>query len=108
VPPIHPVSESTHSDPSSYEQACLREVLKELADVPVDDPQEGVPTNIHEVRLEGSYPDTKLTIVLSRVGAPTPLEWGLWGDDFGEVPEDGPRASPGVVANDVMVQVYEF
>lgn len=96
------------ANPSMYEQACLREVLRALAEIGVDDPKDRVPINIHSVGLEGRHPETKLVLALSRQAAPTVIEWRLWGDDFGEVPEGGPRPSPESVAAQVELTVWEF
>lgn len=96
-----------HENPSMYEQACLREVMRGLSGLAPEGP-DVAPYNIHEVRLEGEYPDTRLVVRLSRLGPPATLEWGLWSDDFGEVPDESNRASPAQVADDVMIQVYEF
>jgi hypothetical protein len=91
-----------------YEQACLREVMNTLSGVDVTTPGERVPITIHGVYLSGKRPDTEIVVVLSRDGPPTSLAWGLWGDDFGEVHDEENRASPGAVADDIEIQVYEF
>ncbi len=65
------------------------------------------PVEVHDVRLEGTYPDSKLVVQLSFRGSVATLEWALWGADFGEVGEWG-RAHPEQVADEVMIQVYEF
>lgn len=101
VPPTRPYRD----DPVRYEQACLREVFKGLYDFPLEE----TPTVFHAIFLEGSYPDTKLTIVLSRLRPLGRLEWDLWGDDLGQVKDDeSNRASPEQFAGDVSLQVYEY
>jgi hypothetical protein len=94
--------------PSRYEQACLREVLRVLMDVPVDDPLVRLPVDLHEVRLDGEFPDTKVVIVASRGGDLAALEWEIWGNDFGVVrPDDSNRGSPLAVADQIMIDFYE-
>jgi hypothetical protein len=96
-------------NPEMYEQACIREVMKDLAGLVLRDPGEFLPVNVHGVRLEGSFPDTKLILTLSRRGPPDEFVWRLWGDDFGEVlPDESNRAGPTAVACEVMIEVYEF
>jgi hypothetical protein len=96
-------------NPEMYEQACIREVMGSLASSIVSDPTAALPLNVHGVRLDGVYPETRLILTLSRIGSPEELEWRLWGDDFGEVlPDDSNRPGPKIVASEVMTQVYEF
>ena len=89
------------SDPPAYEQACLREAMRSLADIQA-------PQQLFGIWLEGAYPETRLVVDLaSRYRARDRLDWHLWGDDFGKVGERG-RASPQLVGDDVGLQVDEF
>lgn len=90
---------SLEGDAEKYERACLEATRRALSDFPSSH------TRVGDVRLVGEHPETR--IVLDLVGAQAiSTSWSLWGDDFGVVGEYG-RASPEMVADEIMVFAYE-
>ncbi len=93
------------SQRQDYEQVCLRLVRKEALG---NETFRRDGTEIHEIRLEGQPPETKLVVDLERLGQRDELEWRLWGNDFGMVPAGASPPSPEHVAQLVLVQLYEY
>jgi len=96
-------------NPTMYEQACLRRVMRFLAGLPLIDPRQAAPFNVHGAWLRGEYPATQLVVSASRLGEPAEMAFGLWDDEFGRVlPDDSNRAAPAQVSSDIAVQVWEL
>lgn len=92
----------TPQDPQAHERQCLEQAKLAVSDF-------RKPELIHDVRLEGSYPDTRLIVEVSNLRDPThvELEWQLWGGlDFGDVGALGTE-SPEMVGDYVLIAVNE-
>jgi hypothetical protein len=96
------------ADPAAYEQACLEAVRRGLGDVESDPGYRFVPKRIHDIRLQGSYPDTELVVDVSRGSERAQLTWELHGDAFGTPQAPGYQEPPEGVAQQVYIQVLEF
>ena len=98
-------------DPVEHEQRVLELVKEWIAGDSTLGDMGGtrVPTIFHDIRLEGSFPDTKLVIDMARGNEYRDTrEWNLWGDSFGGLPDDMTAAPPEEVLVQVSVIVYEF
>lgn len=68
-----------------HERECLDQAKLAVSDFEK-------PELIHDIRLEDSYPDTRLIVGVSHLRDPTDVEldWQLWGGmDFGDVGDLG-------------------
>lgn len=95
----------TADDPGAYEAACLEAVKRALRDSPTT--RRGLPIVIHDLRLEGEYPNTEIVVDVARAGCREPLRWRLHGDEFGET-ASGYQDWPQSVADQIFIQVLEF
>jgi hypothetical protein len=95
---------------AAWEQACLEAVREDL-DRPGAKQHMLVPSGriLREVRLEGSYPDTRLVVAytLSRSGEEGEMRFHLWEPDGLFVHSGGFRDEPEIVRNMIYAHVIE-
>jgi hypothetical protein len=106
------VKPETPEQRRAHEKACLEEVKRQAYNSPTLTRDR---TIIHDVRLEGTFPNTRLLVDVQqsppRGTRRDVFGWKLWDEgngDFGDPAPDGLPTPPSLVARDVMVFLYEF
>jgi len=106
--PKQPYGWHASEDPEAYERACLEAVQRAVRFEEDRSKNEPWPRIIHDVRLQGVYPETELVVDLERVDRRAVLVWRLHGDEFGTPAAPGYQDWPLSVADQVLIQVLEF
>jgi hypothetical protein len=92
----------------THEVACLEEVRKQAFE---SSTLRKDSTVVHDVRLEGAYPDTRIVVDVQRFSRRGVFDWKLWDEgngDFDDPPPDGSPAHPTYVAREIMTFLWEF
>jgi hypothetical protein len=106
--PKQPYGWHASEDPEAYERACLEAVQRAVRGEEEMSRNEPWPRIIHDVRLQGEYPETEIVVDVERVDRRAALVWRLHGDDFGTPAAPGYQDWPLSVADQVLIQVLEF
>jgi hypothetical protein len=102
------VKAETPEEREAVEVACFEEVKRQVSGDPI---LKRDMTIVHDIRLEGSYPDTCIAADVQRFARRATLSWKLWPEgngDFGGPPLGGGHVGPAMVARDIIVDLYEF
>ena len=91
----------TEGDRTRIENECLEEARQALGWLTSDDPQ-----RVHEIGLEGSYPDTAIVVTGERTyGGSWRVAFPIWDPGAGGTGPDGPR--PSFIGTLVYTEVLE-